>query len=222
MADKQFKMPSDRERAVIFGRTGSGKTVFATWLLSMASIENQPWIVVDHKNDKYLKSLPHINEIKMGELPRHPGLYRVASSVNHDDALDDYLYKILARGNTGFFSDEGSNIPQREPRYRGLKAIFAQGRSKRCPVIFASQRPSWLNKSVLSEGDYYAAFHLQHDDDRDTTRKFMTKAADAPLDEFHSHWYDVKQNLFCTLGPVSEDAIFERLDDRLRPKRRFL
>ena len=223
MMAAEFRLPNARERAVVFGRTGSGKTVFMTWLLSHASIDERPWIIIDHKNDGYLAKLPRVQKIRLGELPKSPGLYIVNPSYKEDEAVDNYLHAILTRGNTGVFTDEGSAIKQAEPRYVGLKALFAQGRSKRTPVLFATQRPSWINKSVLSEGDYYALFHLQNGEDRDRARSFMGDIdLEQRLDEYFCHWYDVKQNASFKIRPVNEDETFERLEDRLRPRRTFL
>lgn len=219
---KEFKVPNARERAVVLGRNGTGKTVFLTWLLSLASIEERPWIIIDHKNDGYLKNLPRVQKIKIGELPKYPGLYIVNPKFSDDDAIDTYLHRILERGNTGIFTDEAASIPQREPKYLGLKSIFAQGRSKRTPILLASQRPSWINRSVLSEGDYYASFHLLHDDDRATARKFMPEAVENRLDDYHAHWYDVKQDAYFVIAPVSEDDTMQRLDERLKPRRSFI
>lgn len=217
-----FRLPNVRERAAVFGRTGSGKTVFLTWLLSMSSIDEQPWIILDHKDDNYLKKLPRVEQIELGELPKHPGLYRVSAKFTDDEAVDGYLHRILERGNTGIFTDEGYSIPQREPKYVGLKSVFAQGRSKRTPILFATQRPSWINMSVLSESDYFARFHLSHVDDRERAAKFMPGVPDERLDDYHAYWYDVKQDAYFHLLPVDENETMQRLDERLKPRRAFV
>lgn len=218
----EFRLPNTRERAVVMGRTGSGKTVFLTWMLSHASIDERPWIVIDHKKDGYLANLPRIEEINLGTLPKYPGLYIVKPGFQEDDAVDEYLHRILARGNIGIMTDEGSSIPQREPRYLGLKSIFAQGRSKRTPILFGTQRPSWINKSVLSESDYFACFHLSYAPDRDRAKEFMPAQVEDRLDRFHSHWYDVKQDAYFVVQPVDEQDALQRLDERLKPERVFL
>ena len=217
-----FRLPNERERAAVFGRTGSGKTVFLTWLLSHASIEDRPWIIIDHKNDNYLKRLPRVERIKLGELPKYPGLYIVNARFDDDDAVETYLHRILERGNTGVFTDEGASIPQREPKYSGLKAIFAQGRSKRTPILFATQRPSWINKSVLAESDFFASFHLQNADDRERSLKFMPPQAERRLDDYHSHWYDVKKDAYFVISPVDEAETLQRLEDRLKPRKTLI
>lgn len=222
MKSASFRLPSPTERVAVFGRTGSGKTVFMTWLLSHASIEDRPWIVIDHKDDDYLGDIPRIEKIKLGEIPKHPGIYHVSASFNDDDKLDEYLHRILARGNIGIFSDEGNSIPQREPRYKGLKSIFAKGRSKRVPFLYATQKPAWTNRSVLSESDFFAAFHLQHADDRETAGKFIPGGVEPRLDDYHARWYDVKQDAHFVIKPVNNDETMERFEERLKPRQRLL
>ena len=76
--------------------------------------------------------------------------------------------------------------------------------------------------SVLSESDYFAVFHLHHADDRDRARKFIPRGVEERLDDYHLHWYDVKQDAYFRLQPVDEAATMQRLDERLRPARTFL
>jgi DNA helicase HerA-like ATPase len=220
----KFKLPNATERAVIFGRTGSGKSVFMVWLLSHASIEERPWIILDYKQDHYLKSIPYAQKLKLGDLPKKAGIYIVNIDYRNDaeETVDDYLFSILKRGNIGVFIDEGSNLPQREPKYRGLKAIFAQGRSKKVPFLFATQRPAWINKSVLSEADYYVSFALATDSDKARVKEFMPEEATGPLAAYHCHWYDIKQDAYFMVRPVNEDETFNRLSERLKPKIRLI
>jgi DNA helicase HerA-like ATPase len=214
-----FTLPSDRSRACIFGRTGSGKTVFATWLLSHASIDTQPWIIIDYKRDSYLKSLPYVQKIKLGELPREPGLYIIAADFGQEDDVDVYLHRMIARGDIGLFTDEGANLPHQQPRYTGLRTIFAQGRSKRVPVIFATQRPAWINRSVLSESDFFSLFDLSVSEDRQRANSFMPdEVRQRGLDEYHSYWYDVKRKALMIVRPVDEPDTIARLAERLRPR----
>lgn len=221
----KFKLPGPTERTVIFGRTGSGKSVFAVWLLSHASIDERPWIIIDHKQDKYLKSLPFVKKIKVGDIPKKPGVYLANADYNNssmDEDVDDYLFDILRKGNIGIFSDEGSNLPQREPKYRGLKAVFAQGRSKRVPFIFATQRPAWINKSVLSEADHYICFDLATAGDIQRVNEFMPDVDPQSLARYSCHWYDIKQRTTWTVRPVDENETFDRLNERLKPVIRLI
>lgn len=218
----ELKLPVGTERAAVFGRTGSGKTIFLTFLLSHASIETRPWIIIDHKQDEYLRNLPRVQEINRGEIPRAPGVYISSWNFDNQEELEVYLHRIIGRGNVGLFTDEGSSLPQREPRYTGLKEIFAKGRSKRVPVLFATQRPAWLNQSILSESDYFASFYLQNEPDRDRVASFIPGGVEERLDDYFAHWYDVKRDARMVIAPVDEDEALQRLDERLKPKRKYL
>lgn len=219
---KDFRLPGASNRTVVLGRTGSGKTVFMKWLLSRQNIDTMPWIVIDHKRNKEYADIPHARSLKLGEHPREPGVYIMPADFRHDEKLDTFLHECMERGQTGLLFDEGASVPQREPRFVGLKTVLAQGRSKRVPVIFGSQRPRFINKSLLSEGDFFARLHLSYEDDKAYVNQFMPKAASGDLDEYHAHWYDVGRNRLFVLSPVSEQETNERFYDRLRPQRRLL
>lgn len=217
-----IRLPDASKRTVVLGRTGSGKTIFMRWLLSLMPVETMPWIVFDYKQAGDFSDIPYTQEISMGALPKKPGVYILEPSFSDDEKVDQYLLDILRHGNTGVLFDEGAAVPQREPRFLGLKTVLSQGRGKRVPVIFGSQRPRHINKSLLSEGDFFARFHLSYDGDIAAVNEFMPNAAQEPLDDFQSYWYDVGKNRLSILAPVDDDATYERLEERLKPKRRLL
>lgn len=216
-----FRLPDATKRTVVLGRTGSGKTLFMRWLLSLMPLETMPWIVFDYKQAGDF-DIPYARRIKIGTLPREPGLYIIEPSFNDDEKIDAYLFGLLRHGNTGLLFDEGAAVPQREPRFLGLKTVLSQGRGKRVPVIFGSQRPRHINKSLLSEGDFFARFHLSYDGDIASVNEFMPKAAAEPLDDYQAYWYDVGKDRLSILLPVDDDATHARLEDRLKPRRRLL
>lgn len=218
----EFRLPDDTKRTIILGRTGSGKTKFSRWLLSMSPIESMPWIVIDYKQSGDYSDIPFAQTLKKMTLPDKPGVYILNADYRDDEKMDAFLFSVLKRGNTGLLFDEGAAVPQREPRFVGLKSVLAQGRGKRVPVIFNSQRPKHINKSLLSEGDFFARFHLSYGGDADYVNEFMPPLAQTHLPDYHSHWYDIgRQNLF-QIGPVDDDDTLYRFDERLRPKRRLL
>lgn len=218
---KDFRLPDATKRAVVLGRTGSGKTLFMRWLLSVATIETMPWIIFDYKQAGDFSDIPFAQKIEAGYLPKMAGVYIVEPTFSDEEQIDNYLFNILRHGNIGVMFDEGASIPQREPRFLGLKTVLAQGRGKRVPVIFGSQRPRHINKSLLSEGDFFALFHLSYQSDVDAVREFMPKRVMQPLDDFHSYWYDVRKDKLFVLGPVNDDDTLERFENRLQPRRRM-
>lgn len=218
----RFTFPKNSDRTVVFGSTGSGKSVFMTWLLSHASIDKMPWIILDYKKERYIKSIPRVETLKLGTVPKHAGLYKVDVSFDDNLLVDNYLRDILAKGQIGIFADEGASLPQQEPRFTALKTVFAQGRSQHVPFLFGTQRPSWINRSVRSEGSYYAAFHMHNESDRKLAKEFMPQGIDKRLKPYHCYWYDVGRDVLLQLSPVNADEIMNRFDIRLKPKIKFI
>lgn len=213
----QPHLPGARDRLAILGRTGSGKTHFACWVLSQANWPHVPWFIIDYKHDELLSEVPaEPIGVSPRKLPTHPGIYSVNPSPNDDDAVERLLQRIWARGRAGVYIDEGHMLPD----HGGLKALLTQGRSKSIPVIVLSQRPSWVNRFVFSEADYYAVFHLNDKRDRQTIGAFMPDGAvSTPLPARHSWYYDIARNRLYHMLPVPDrDAILERFEER-NPKR---
>jgi hypothetical protein len=222
MSGNEFRLPTNRQRVSIFGRTGSGKTQCGAWLLSTAPFDKQPYIMVDYKGDDLLNSIERVEEIGLNEVPKHPGLYRIQPRPETDDeAMNAWLMKVWQREKTGLYIDEGYMLP----KGGAFDAILTQGRSKNIPCICLTQRPCWISRFVFSEADYYAAFSLNHRGDRQKVREFFPADYDpeASLEEFWFTWYDVgKNNLFRMMPVPHADEIVGRIDERLKPKRHFL
>ena len=90
-----FRFPDTDHRTTIVGRTGSGKTFFAAWLLGKAHFNRQPYIIVDYKHDALLNSSDRIREIGLGDkLPSKPGLYIVHPLPGEKAEIEEWLWKI--------------------------------------------------------------------------------------------------------------------------------
>ena len=213
---RHFRLPGSQDRISIIGRTGSGKTHFASWVLAQSSWPTRPWVIIDYKRDELLAQLPaHEIGLEDKRLPRQPGLYIVHPIRSQDDAVERLLNKIWAKERMGLYVDEGHMLPDRG----GLEAVLTQGRSKHIPAIVLSQRPVWLNRYVLSEADFYAVFHLNHKKDRVTVGEFMPEAAQQQLPEHHSWYYDVGHNRLWHLRPVPDRDHILGIFDRRNPRR---
>lgn len=212
-----LSLPNSSQRITIVGKTGSGKTVAAAWQLSERDITSRPWVVFDFKGDDLLGQIEYAVEWDIrSSPPKRPGVYIVRPLPSEVDEVENFLWEIWRRGNTGVYIDEGYMIN----RYsKAFQAILTQGRSKRIPMIVLTQRPVATTRFLFSEADFFQIFWLNHIDDRKTVQAFTPIDMEARLPEFHSYWYDVKRDRSAILGPVpSQDEILNKFDTRLKRK----
>ena len=203
-----INLPDETKRTTIVGRTGSGKTWFGVWLLSMQNFLSMPWVILDFKRDNLLNSLG-AQEITLQEIPIDAGLY-IARVMPHDvEAVDNFLNEVWKVGRIGLFIDEAMSPAIVKSSAYGV--VMTQGRALRIPVINCTQRPAWLNNVTLSESDYFAAFALNRKDDRKRISEF---AGDEDygdifknLNQYHCRWVDVSSNTISTIKPVPEKQL---------------
>lgn len=218
MAD--LRLPGNTHRHAIIGRTGSGKTQAGSWFLSHAPFDKQPYVVFDYKGDDLLNSIPYIKELRLGDVPKKPGLYITHPIPEKDDAVvEKYLWDIWSKEKIGLYFDETYMIPDGP----AFKTILTQGRSKRIPVIACTQRPRFITRFLFSEADFYSVFHLNDLPDIKRVEEMLPGSLTDRLPPYHSRYYDVGNDLTFVMKPVPErDTILDRFDERLAPKRVYI
>jgi hypothetical protein len=166
-----IRFPADTQRHTIIGETGSGKTQAGMWHLSRRNFHQMPWLIYNWKNDESIDRIPGAFRIELNEIPGDRGIYITNPLPHEQDEVEEQMWEIWKRGNTGLFIDEGYMIPKNQKAFR---AILTQGRSKRIPIITLSQRPVWMDRFVLTESEYHQIFHIGHEDDIKELRKFIS------------------------------------------------
>lgn len=215
--DNQVRLPGDRHRISIVGRTGSGKTQAALWHLSNASIDSKPWIAINHKFDENIDSIEKARDIDFDTVPDSPGIWRLHPSPDQDEELNDYLWKIWERGNTGIYVDEGYMIRKAD----AFNACLTQGRSKHIPMIVLTQRPVRVSPFVFSECDFMQVFQLLKKRDKQTIEDNSKINMNTELPPYHSFYFDVSKNNVAHFGPVpTMDKIQAKIDSKLPEIRR--
>lgn len=210
-------LPRFDKRTAVIGSTGSGKTQFAVWLLSTRDFDVRPWIIFDYKGDELIEDIgPQVISIHAPP-PTKPGIYAVRPIPDLDDkAVENFLWKIWAQGETGIYIDEGYMLGPRNP---ALNACLTQGRSKHIEMIILSQRPMWLSRFVFSEANYFAIFNLTDLDDRKTVRRFIGGRSISTLPKYNCLWYDVDKQEPCQFAPVpAREQIIATFENRLKKK----
>lgn len=214
--------PGDRHRITIIGKTGSGKTQGAAWLLAHRSYDVMPWIVLNWKHDELLNDIPGTKEMTVtAKVPKRPGLYMTHPTPADADAVDDLLWRAWERENVGIYVDEGYMI---SPRSAAFQAVLTQGRSKRLPVILCTQRPAWVTRFAFSEADFIQLYQLTDTRDTKIVKQFMPLPIETRLPApYYSWWWDNARNYKAVLQPVPDrNTILDAFHSRLHQRRRVI
>ena len=211
----EFRFPNHTQRVTIVGRTGTGKSMMGAWLLSNASFDKRPWVIIDYKYERLFRDprVKHlITELEpTSRAPRKKGLYIVHPRPDEVEEMEDFMWRIWERGNTGVVVDEGYMLPDKA----AFQALLTQGRSKHIPMIVLSQRPVEMNRFAFSEADFYSVFRLNDLRDWKTIEAFAPINPHEVLPRFNSWWYDVANEARFRLMPVPDaDSILARIADR--------
>lgn len=210
-----IRLPTNKQRILIIGKTGTGKTCGAVWHLSHHDFSKKTWIVLNHKGDDLIDSIEGAIHLELNERPnpKKKGLYiyHPIPQVN-DEEVTELLWDIHRMGNIGVYIDEGYMVPNRDP---AMQALLTQGRSKNIPMIILSQRPTWISRFCISEADFFMVFYLADKRDRQTINGFipvdLENLMSAPvnseplLKKYHSLYYDVGKNKAVIMQPVPTD-----------------
>lgn len=209
-----FRLPDSTHRHIVVGRTGTGKSVLAVWLLSQRNWDEIPWIIIDYKGDKLIARIP-AREIGFGTIPSEPGLYVIRPLPDQREEMDAFMMQVWERQNVGLFIDEAYMIGQHSA---GFRTVLTQGRSLEIPVIALSQRPVKVDTFMLSEADFIQTFHLNGFRDRRTMEEYIPGVdMDAQLPEHTSWYYDVGKDKLFRFNPVPPpDKIIEIFHRRLQ------
>jgi hypothetical protein len=166
---------------------------------------DMPVTIIDPKHSKLIAKLD-AQEIKVTDRPpKEAGLYVIRPFPGDDDAaLTEYLLRVWEQEGHGTYYDE---ILDLGPRNKGFRRLLSQGREKRCPMIYCTQRPSWVDRYAFSEAEYIAVFDLSLEDDRITANKFAPGYRQARLQPHQCYWYVVPDNRGVVLRPCPSEGV---------------
>lgn len=202
-----MKSPSNQNRIAVVGRTGSGKTQFAMWLLG--ELHNGAWAempitIFDFKRAKLIGAIHKAGAARVIDIarkpPKSPGLYIVRPApVEDDQAVLDYLRQIYEDTGHALYFDEAYELGNRN---RGFRRLLTQGRELEIPMMYCTQRPVNCDLYSLSEADYWAVFHLRNPDDINRVRDYVPDYDPSTLGKYQCHWYDVGSDQGVNLNPA--------------------
>lgn len=223
-ANAKFRLPGPSNRTTVIGRTGSGKSHFAAWLLSLQNFDEMPWIIVDFKDEHtdIINSIGRIQYLDFNSpLPERPGLYIIKPNTADKDELEQWLWKVFYHGYIGLYFDEVFPVGQHNEAFN---TILMQGRSKHVPAIVCTQRPSNVSVYCFSEASFYFIFDLTKTSDRKRINEEISAIPrDYNLRDYHSYYYDVAKKNKLNVNPAPEaDVILANIDAKIPVQKRTL
>lgn len=209
MAPQPLPSIKPGERAIIAGRTGSGKTTLGTWLLKRSP---QRWVIFNPKNTPIYNDLPNV-EIMYGfnakKLDRAVDNAKfmvlnfkpVESEPRFMDACIGWLHEQF--DNIGLCADELYTLHDGTRPLPGLTAWLTRGRERKQSFVGLMQRPAWISRFCFSESDYIGGMALQLASDRKTMMQNAGRAEFLKkLDPHYWLWYRVAADSLNLYGPV--------------------
>lgn len=151
-----LKLRND-ERGAIIGRTGSGKSVLATYLLP----ERGQLAIIDPKGqfDYDAPIYSSVGKILLFKPKRF--IYR--PKPDNFTNLDDYnaLYKYCYnRGNIFVYTDDMIGVMNRSIYPHYLQVCYQMGRAKNVAMLSVFQRPAWIPGFLISESNRFYVFPI--------------------------------------------------------------
>ena len=200
------------KRALALGRTGSGKTTGAAWLLSRSPGN---WVVLNVKYDELLTRLGPDTHMDVGTVlaEKRPARVRVIHPATFEQGeLDDFVAELgESRAPIGLMVDEMLYLSKGNGQAGpGLIGWLTRGRARHQSFIGATQRPAAITNFAYSEADFFAVYDLKLARDWAKIREFTGRDL---ADDRRAHrwaWYDVAADRKTEYGPVPAQGLVNR------------
>ena len=197
------------KRAIVAGRTGSGKSSFACWLLMRSPGH---WIILNPKWTLAFKDLPGavtIEGLDMKKIVKsiEENRFTIVNPMpaqTNPVTLDLFIqWYHETYTSLGMCVDESYAIHQNGRAGAGLIGLLTRGRELKQSFIGLTQRPAYLSKFLFSEADYIVGMSLTMEDDRKRMFEFTGKRAfEEKLPAREWLWYDVAEDELTKWGAV--------------------
>lgn len=205
------------ERALILGKTGSGKTVIGAWLLSRSPGN---WVILNSKYDEFLSKIGPSVEWNVKDVLK--GLKKKQVVVAHPtsfepDELDRTLFELCeTRQPVGVFVDELMYLHKGNGRAGpGLMGLLTRGRSRHQSFIGCSQRPAFLSQFCYSESEYFGIANIKLRADWAKIIEFSGNPNAKRLRLNHNWgWINIKEDTLTEYGSVPYKPILARFKRR--------
>lgn len=202
------------KRVFVSGRTGSGKSWLARWIVERSP---GPWVIINPKNTEVFDNF---NAVKLYKIDMKKIIKLLGEGFNvnlipepidsHVEVLDAVIFDLISNlENFGVVIDEAYSVHKNGQAMDGLTSLLTRGREKNQSAVICTQRPSRISLFCLSEADYFATMALTRKEDRiklaegSGCENFKQR-----VDGLHEWlWYDVNNDKIRHFLPIPLDNL---------------
>ncbi|HLZ21110.1 MAG TPA: DUF87 domain-containing protein [Ktedonobacterales bacterium] len=171
------------ERWGIVGKTGSGKSAFARWMLKRWRKAGWRILIVDpylrwsegfaEKPEEATLDKPFV--LKTPALIKNSPvmLYRPTLPAYRDEGLNQLMFQAVAEGGVVVCFDEGKSVSTANFIMPGVGECFTAGRKSPLPVLFLTQTPKRIHTDILGQCEWIVVFRQNRPQDRDYMAEWM-------------------------------------------------
>lgn len=183
----EFLQVARTERATLIGKTGSGKTTLARYLLEPFKFI----VILDLKGtidwDGY-KLVTDFTRLTKERFPRL--IFRPSARLLRDEKLiDDFFWWIYHRKNTTLYVDEVYSVVSGNWLPDGYHALLTRGRERNITLISSTQRPTRIPTEILSEAERLYVFRLRMFRDREKIINIDSEFSDDGIAKLHNRFF---------------------------------
>lgn len=197
-------------RTIIAGRTGSGKTSLAKYLMERRS--TQHWVILNPKHTEGYNTLPDsivLNGWDARKFEKAIEKHRfVVINFNRNELHHAFMDAVLLHihdefNNIGIGCDELYYLHNNMEAGDGLIGILTRGRERKQTFLGLVQRPKRISLFSFSESDYIVSMALNLEGDR---KRMVEATGDESfihsLPKYVWRWYNVDADTAQLWGPV--------------------
>lgn len=176
------------ERWAIIGKSGSGKSVFARWVMYQYLRAHWPVVIVDPKRryvdavngDSFAKapqesSIASPWQIKDGIFnpDAKVQIYLPTIPAKRDPALDRLYFSLLERGGVVLENEDLTQIADENTAPQGFLSLLTDGRTSEVVMLNLAQRPFEIPTHVYAQAENYVCFRMTVQRDLDRMAEIM-------------------------------------------------